>query len=435
MRLINQKGYQYGTDSRFMYIFDSEKEAMKDFSSKVCTQLTSYDLFIIQTGLKLVDNPLIVDIVEDWLSKQKPQDPHVTKRISWLLMLLQYRRKNDEYIKIYNLLAKYLIKGKPKFSPRIIKLIDNPGKKIGVLKLVNDREITLFGTDINNATPLSMEELAYSDASGLYHDTLESAHVYEYEATLTDEDQERMYQDSNSESLIYEQGVPRLESDEYYGKEDKKTVALYTEQLKMLKKKEEEEGLSEDERQHKLFYQHHVNNGKSRYDFPKSDNAAANLRSGLNNFYRDLSKKIPNPKFGIDFIKESLQLGRSCVWKQKGIANEWLGIGRDGKDLPPRLLNVDDMDRALGAWLSNERWARLPEAHLRELSPVGLTMVRALYETGRQARQLSGFLPLNETYQKYSKACRCDWQARDLGGKTNLFEMLEKGARHVGIIG
>lgn len=311
-------------------------------------------------------------------------------------------------------------------------IIDNPGKKIGVLKLVNDKEITLWGADNNTATQLSMDELIYSDASGLYHDTLETANVNVYEGTLKDKNQE--FQDFNIESLVEEQGVPRLESDQRYGEEDKKTVALYTQQLKILKKKEEAEGLSEEERQQKNFYQHYVNNGKSRFDYPKSDNAAANMRSGLNNFYKDLKKKIPNPKFGQDFIKESLKLGRKCQWKQQGIANEWLGIGRDGKDLPPRLLNADDMYRALGVWISNPRWARLPEAHLRELSPVGLNMTRALYETGRQSRQLSGYLPLNETYQKYEASCRCDWQARDLGGKTNLLEMLEKGARHFGFI-
>ena len=437
MRLINKNGFRYGTHSEFIYIPESEIAAMKAFSSKICPELGSLFTFMIQTSWKLLDDSLIVEIVENWLRVQEPFDPDVTKSLSWLLLLLQHRRKDEEYKKISSLVGRYLLtdKRKLKFSRRMLGLIDNPDKKIGVLRLVRDEEISLIDTAINTATPLSRDELIHSDASGLYYDTLEAANVYAYEGTLTDEDQERKYQNFTIESVIFEHGVPRLESDQHYGEEDKKTVALYTEQLKILKKKEQEEGLNEDEHKQKLFYQHHVYNGKSRYDFPESDNAAANLRSGLNNYYKGLMKKIPTPKFGQDFIKESLKLGRSCVWKQQGIANKWLGIGRDGKDLPPRILNADDMNRALGAWLSKERWARLPEAHLKELNLVELTMMRSLYETGRQSRQQSGYLPLNVTYQKYADACRCDWQVKDLGGKTNLLEMLEIGLRHFGIIG
>lgn len=403
------------------------------FAAQVCADLSPMFYFYSQKSWELLEEPLIVEIVENWLSVQKPLYPDVTKMISWLLLLLQYRRKDEEYKKIYDLIAKYLVtdKRKPKFSRRMLKLIDNPDEKMGVLKLVRDEEISLIDTDINTATQLSMEELIHSDASGLYHDTLETANVNVYEATLTDEIQERMYQDSNTESLIYEQGVPRLESDQRYGEEDKESVALYTEQLKILKKKEEEEGLSDEERQQKAFYQHHVNNGKSRYDYPKSDNAAANMRSGLNNFYKGLIKKIPNPKFGKDFIKESLKIGRKCQWKQQGIANEWLGIGRDGKDLPPRVLNADDMNKALSAMLSGERWAFLEEAHLNELNLVEMTMIRALYETGRQRYY---HIPLNEIYQEFEEVCRCDWHAEYLGEKTNLFEMMEKGLKHFGFI-
>lgn len=389
------------------------------FAADVCGELSPMFLFITQKSWQMLENQEMIKEVEDICLAANKLSPDLVKMLSWLMLLLQYRREDDMYKEVHRLTARHMIitdRKKRKLRERLLQLIDNPDIKISALALVKKKVA---------AQPMEPEANHRDDLM-----------VNEYGETM-DVDYKDKVESSQIEDTENEIGIPRLEWLCKSGKPDWVQLKHYKQRIDELQKKRKQGNFSEEDRKEYNKLVRYAYNGRIRYDYPQTDKAGANLRSQRMNFCKGLIKKIGNPKFGSDIIREGfISTGRkNCAWVVKGIANEWLGIGKDGKEKADnRVMNVDDLDSALGALLSGERWTWLEVAHLKELNPVELTLLRSLYETGRQSRMQNGFLPLNESYQKHADACNCDWQAKDLGEKANLLPMLEIGLRHFGII-
>ncbi len=410
------------------------------FAEKVCAKLSPLFYFFTQKSWEILDDPLMMVVVEDWIKVANKLSLDLVKMGSWLLLLLEYRMYEDKHKQLERLLARHLVATdyhKPKFRGRMLQLIDNAGKKVGVLSLIP-----------NNAKPPTSNE---------YGET------YEYEEVILDQFDSNQQKSTSIESFDYEDGIPRI---------DPENAKLYQTELDKLEKIKRRGGLSEVQQKLLNSYHRYVRNGLVRYDKPNSDRAAASIRRGLNYFCSKLDQKVVSPKFGSCLLKTGFKSGRTCMWKEQGIINkfamqqsparrldhvDWLFsvkenkaiedarifLAKADKENPHRQKEIDEANAVLTNILCNyfeeakeSRRFGLETLLLVQANLSDLNLINTFYEAGRQKDLFLAYDKpdaLNEIY-KAVKERRIDAYSGYMGDKNNLLQCMESGLEYYGII-
>lgn len=374
----------------------------QEFAEKVCAEFSPLFYFYIQKSWELLDDPLMMTEVENWFKVANKRSLDLIKMGSWLLLLLEYRKEGEKHKQIERLLARHLVATdyhNPKFRNRILQIIDCAGEKVGALTLVED------------TPPLFIAE----EPDNEYGET----YVNDENTYLDGNDNIKLKSDSNVESLNYETGVPRCNFTE---------AREYSKRLFELKAKEAAGGLSEAERKERAYYLRLVFKGKPRYDYPRTDRAAANIRRGYNYFLKKHKTLEENKKFGTDFIKEGLVLGRVCNWKGQGYTN------KRNKAVPESFEEL--YNAVLKLFTAEPRWLFLEQLLLEQANLFDLNLINTFYEAGRQKDLFVAYTKpdaLNEIYEA-AKELSIDAYSGYMGDKNNLLQYLESGLEYYGII-
>ena len=404
-----------------------------DFAAKVCGDLSPLFYFCTQKSWEMLENPQIITEVELWFKeadnqneechrmatwlhrkyRQKvrhiPCNENLIVMTSWLLLLLEQKKRENKHMQIHRLTARHIVYSERHikvFRKRLLKVIDNPGKKVGALSLFNDETKSIIDEKLNN----EYEETYIDD---------ESTFLNEY-------DKVTRKQGSTIESFTYEKGISRLEAyKEGKFKKDCDDIRSYKKELKELDKKWQEGTISEDERKLRNDYLHMFFKGRIRYDYPRTDKARDNLRTGFGYFCKKMVEHEENPKFGSDFVKEGYQGGRACIWKGKGILKKKTFSSFD-----------DVMNSFVELLETNPRRFLLEHALLRHANLTDLNLLNTFYEAGRQNDLFVDYNSPDALDKIYGAVKEKNVEAISgyLGEKNNLFQYLESGLEYYGII-
>lgn len=337
------------------------RQSNPEFAAQVCAEFSPIFYFFIQKSWELLDDPLMMTEVESWFKVANKCSLDLIKMGSWLLLQLEYCNEEDKHKQIERLLARHLISTdyhKPKFRNRMLQIIDSTGEKVWALTLVKGTPTSLIMEEPNNeyGETYVNDEVTYLDKNGKL----------------------KLKSNANVESQDYEQGIPRTTW---------KNVRTLSQRLLALKAKEKAGGLSDEERKERSCIQSLVFKGKPRFNYPRSDNAAANIRRGLNYFSKKLDEEIVFPRsFGSNVVKEGFSSGRACSWEGGGIywnkLNTKKGIAAFNAALRKRLKPDPESGPYRREWIPFRRDYVLHDL-LAELCSLERVFYLAIYTAGR----------------------------------------------------
>lgn len=367
-----------------------------DFAARICGELTPMFFFISQKSWELLDDPIMVENIEDWVDGQKVLSPELVKMISWLLLILDNKREDEKHEQVHKLLAKHLIATdrKPKLRPLLLKLLNNPDESFSALSLAVGEEISRREPKPSSG-PISFYELQQAYKTGELNKLL---------INCTNTCETFIFSSMDMEDLGMEEGAfldgegcPVLEDEgntRFKGKnreKDEDSTSLYKKYLMALLEKEKTSPLSADELAQKKFYQTFIQNGKTKYNHLNSNRVTANIRSQRNNAFKGLDKKLGDPRLGSAILNEGFQNGLKCKWKSRGVYKKMYA--------PWGLTPLPDK-----FYENIPRWWLLESELLKSLSYNDMCLLHTFYEAGSlKKRHPQEAVSLEKCYEFISK--------------------------------